>query len=386
MPPRPGQGPRPSHWRCPLPVHDHPPIPPPIPGQHRVPRRATTRPMSADRPLTFLSAFAGIGGFDLALERVGMRCIGQVEIDPACRNVLDRHFPEVPRHDDIRTATRWWAAQPRPLVDVLTAGFPCQDLSTANTTGRAGLAGPRSGLFFDLAHTIGALRPRWVLLENVTGLLHANGGRDFQAILDTLGELGYGLAWRVLDAQQFGLAQQRRRVVLAGRRGGPCPAEVLFDGERGAAGAAPRGASQGPPAAAGPAPGAPPARRARPTGAGVTSRAARPVYVLQAGGWAPLYWRQDGPSYTLDTAARHIVAYTPPGQDQIVIRRFTPRECERLQGFPDDWTASGADGRPIPDGARYRMLGNAVAVPVVEWVGRRLLAASIRAGRRQAGQ
>src|SRR6266508_1610509 len=115
--------------------------------------------------------------------------------------------------------TTLFRSRPRPTLDLLTGGFPCQDLSTANT-GRAGLAGARSGLFFDLARTVGALRPRWLLLENVPGLLHANGGRDFQAVLGTLGVLGYGLAWRVLDAQQFGLAQQRRRVMLAGRRGG----------------------------------------------------------------------------------------------------------------------------------------------------------------------
>jgi len=96
------------------------------------------------------------------------------------------------------------------------------------------------------------------------------------------------------------------------------------------------------------------------------------VYVLQAGGWAPLYWRDGGPSYTLDTAGRHLLAFTPSGHDELVVRRFTPTECERLQGFPDGWTASGADGRPLSDGVRYRMLGNAVAVPVVEWIGHRL--------------
>jgi len=335
--------------------------------------------MSADRPLTFLSAFAGIGGFDLALEREGMRCVGQVEIDPACRSVLARHFPEVPCHDDIRTAIDWWASQPRPLVDLLTGGFPCQDLSTANTTGRVGLAGQRSGLFFDLAGAIGALRPRWVLLENVVGLLHANHGRDFQAVLDTLGELGYGVAWQVLDAQQFGLAQQRRRVFLAGRHGGLCPVEVLSAAEPGAAGAASRRPSQDPSAASRAVPGA---GADRPERHGeLTGQGDGPLYVLQAGGWSPLYWRDGGPSYTLDTAARHLVAYTPSGQDEMVVRRFTPRECERLQGFPDDWTATGGDGRPIADGIRYRMLGNAVAVPVVEWVGRRLLAADRRPNR-----
>jgi len=107
------------------------------------------------------------------------------------------------------------------------------------------------------------------------------------------------------------------------------------------------------------------------------------VYVLQAGGWAPLYWRENGPSYTLDTAGRHLLAFIPPGHDELVVRRFTPTECERLQGFPDGWTATGADGRPLGDGVRYRMLGNAVAVPVVERIGRRLRGVAAQA-RRQA--
>jgi len=98
------------------------------------------------------------------------------------------------------------------------------------------------------------------------------------------------------------------------------------------------------------------------------------VYVIQAGGWSPLFWRESGPAYTLNTSDRHLVAYTAPGHDGLLVRRLTPRECERLQGFPDDWTATDADGRPLADTIRYRMMGNAVAVPVVEWIGARLLA------------
>jgi len=393
--------------RCTLPAHPDPPSrPPQRRGRHRVLRR--TRPLATGQaqPMTFLSAFAGIGGFELALERVGMRCAGQIEIDPACRAVLARHFPEVERHDDIRTALDWWLARPRPPLDLLTGGFPCQDLSTANTAGRSGLSGGRSGLFHELARVVGALRPRWLLLENVTGLLHCHSGDDFAAVLGTLGQLGYGVAWTVLDAQHHGLAQQRRRVFVAGRRGAPCPFEVLFDGEQGSPGAAAGRPPQDPAAAAQAAPDAAADRSRRDSGhtgnpprvhdpdwasdaaligdTAPTAASAGPVYVLQAGGWAPLYWRDGGPSYTLDTAARHLLAYTPPGHDQLVVRRFTPTECERLQGLPDGWTAMGADGRPIPEGIRYRMLGNAVAVPVVEWIGRRLLAVAAQA-RRQAG-
>ncbi len=178
-------------------------------------------PAAGPHPLTFLSLFAGIGGFDLALVRLGMRCVGQVELDPVCRSVLARQFPEAARHDDIHTTIAWWHAQPqpRPAVDLVCAGWPCQDLSQAGR--RAGLAGRRSGLFFALARVVGALRPGWLLLENVPGLLTCNQGADFQAVLATLVGLGYGVAWRVLDARYFGVAQRRRRVWLIGRRGGP---------------------------------------------------------------------------------------------------------------------------------------------------------------------
>lgn len=322
--------------------------------------------------MTFLSAFAGVGGFDLALERVGMRCVGQVEIDPACRGVLARHFPEVDRHDDIRTAIGWWAAGRRPPLDLLTGGFPCQDLSTANTGGRAGLSGRRSGLFFDLARAVGTLYPRWLLLENVTGLLHCNRGRDFQTVLEELGALGYGVAWTVLDAARFGLGQRRRRVFVVGCRGAVCPAEILFAAEPGPAGAAVGGGPQDPAASGRAGTGPQPDRRGR--GSGVAGR----LWVIQAGGWSPLFWREGGPAYTLNTGDRHLVAYSMPGRDELVVRRFTPRGCERLQGFPDDWTATDVAGQPVADTVRYRMMGNAVAVPVVEWIGARLLAVDAR--------
>src|SRR6266508_4819062 len=148
-------------------------------------------PQAARRPMTFLSLFAGIGGFDLALTRLGIRCVGQVEIDPVCRSILARHFPEVPRHDDVRTTIAWWHTHPRPAVDLICAGWPCQDVSQAGS--RAGLAGTRTGLFFALASVVGALSPRWLLLENVPGLLSSNHGADFQTVLATLDELGYGV-------------------------------------------------------------------------------------------------------------------------------------------------------------------------------------------------
>jgi site-specific DNA-cytosine methylase len=510
--------------------------------------------------MTFLSLFAGIGGFDLALARVGMRCVGQVEINPVCRSILARHFPEVARHDDVRTTIDWWHAQPRPAVELICAGWPCQDVSQAGR--RAGLAGPRTGLFFELARVIGALSPRWLLLENVPGLLNSNRGQDFQVVLATLDELGYGVSWRVLDARYFGVAQRRRRVLLVGHRGGVCPFEILFEPQGGqgdpaagraswpgAAPSTPGGAgATGRPGRAGrrreddyhpvaatltasyaagtprgdgadtlivnPHPSTPPHR---PGGSGAATGArTAPLCTIQGGsGFGDVWLTTSGRSYTLDTSHPHLLALptrsTPtarppldsppslrvqsisenqrgeilttdiatslstgggkPGQgypaamirmaapqdnpehaaasqtatsteqttsatdevrqlpavagaltarsgkganstvddgamvihttrrqspagatrqlpaqpaasDQnpapVTVRRLTPRECERLQGFPDDWTALDANRRAISDAARYRAIGNAVAVPVIAWIGRRLLAADHR--------
>ena len=123
---------------------------------------------SGSAPITLPSLFAGVGGFDLALEQVGMRCVGHVEIDPICRSILARHLLEVARHDDVRTTLAWWhATARRPRVDLVCAGWPCQAVSQDGR--RVGLAGSRSGMFFDLVRVVGALSPRWLLLENVPG-------------------------------------------------------------------------------------------------------------------------------------------------------------------------------------------------------------------------
>jgi DNA (cytosine-5)-methyltransferase 1 len=175
--------------------------------------------------LTFGSLFAGIGGFDLGLERAGMVCKWQVEIDPYCRRVLDKHWPDVPKYEDVRNV----GSRNLEPVDVICGGFPCQDVSVAGL--REGLAGERSGLWFQFHRVLEELAPRWVIVENVPGLLSSNGGRDFAAILSGLAELGYLSAWRVLDAQYFGVAQRRRRVFIVGHLGDGRAAQVLFERE-----------------------------------------------------------------------------------------------------------------------------------------------------------
>lgn len=193
--------------------------------------------------LTFGSAFAGIGLFDLAFEQAGMRCAWQVEKDAACQSVLAHHWPDVPRFGDIRDVGR----HNLTAVDLVCGGFPCQDLSLAGN--RAGLAGSRSGLWFELHRILRELEPRWVVIENVTGLLSSNEGRDFAVVLGGLtGRIPavpdggwqsaglarggwYGVAWRVLDARYFGVAQRRRRVFIVASLGDGRAAEVLFESD-----------------------------------------------------------------------------------------------------------------------------------------------------------
>lgn len=181
---------------------------------------------------TAASLFSGIGGFELGLARAGVPTVASVEIDPMARGVLMHRFPEMTLFDDVQkvTADDLIRAGFNPERGIVTAGFPCQDVSLAGK--RAGLAGARSGLFFEIIRILRDLQPRWFLLENVPGLLTSNDGRDMGTVVGELVELGYGSSWRVLDAQYFGVPQRRRRVFVAGCLGDPAGAgEVLLEPE-----------------------------------------------------------------------------------------------------------------------------------------------------------
>ena len=165
---------------------------------------------------TFVSLFAGVGGFDLGLEQAGHTCVGQVEIDKHAQQVLKKHWPNVPLHNDVRTAIDW--AKENDLigkVDIVCGGFPCQDVSVAGK--RAGIAGARSGLFWDAIQFAQEVKAQTIILENVPGLLSSNQGRDFGIVLTELADAGYRhIEWRVLDSQFFGVPQRRRRVFIIG--------------------------------------------------------------------------------------------------------------------------------------------------------------------------
>lgn len=197
--------------------------------------------------MNHLSLFAGIGGFDLACEKVGIETVGQVEIDPFCQRVLAARWPEVRRVDDVRhqyarregagsaifqySSGAWSRLEYARRIDLLVGGFPCQDLSVAGK--RAGLAGERSGLFWEIVRIAKAITPRWGLFENVPGLLSSQGGRDFALVLAGLRECWPAVGYRILDSQFFGVAQRRRRVFFVCGPTERDVAQVLFEPEGG---------------------------------------------------------------------------------------------------------------------------------------------------------
>ena len=167
------------------------------------------------KQLTFGSLFAGVGGFDMGFETYG-ECKFQVEWDKNCQNVLNKHWPDVPKWGDISTVS----GAELPPVDVIIFGSPCQDLSVAGK--RAGLEGSRSGLFHEAIRIIKEMRdvtngtfPRWTVWENVAGALSSNNGGDFATVINEMGKAGAYLSeYALLDAQFFGIPQRRRRVFL----------------------------------------------------------------------------------------------------------------------------------------------------------------------------
>ena len=406
------------------------------------------------------SLFSGVGLIDAGLERAGVTTRLLCESDKACRSVLARHYPGVPIHPDVTELTPdgLRAAGLDPARTVLAAGFPCQDLSVAGR--RAGMGkGTRSGLYWHIVRILGEFPARWVILENVPGLLSSNDGRDFGAVVGSLVDLGYGVSWRVLDAAYSGVPQRRRRVVIVGHLGAPwsAPVEVLFDPESSAGDSRPSREAGSDVAAtltagvSGAGVSAPGRRREDDVnlvvsaltsngvgtcGADDNQAQARHLVVSTfqkvrrsgardaAGELPPEVWEPRDVAATLSpfdlgsdaravdlvvsatgriahalTSEGHdasedgtgrgtpIVAFHPTQSpitgvvspalgagtrgmgvhDATGVRRLTPVECERLQGAPDGWTAGQSDA------ARYRQLGNSVAVPVFEWVGQRIV-------------
>jgi DNA (cytosine-5)-methyltransferase 1 len=186
-----------------------------------------------------LSLFSGCGGMDLGFHNAGIKADAFCEIDKQASSVLRRHWPATTIFSDVREVTADVLGF-RP--DIVHGGFPCQDVSVAGR--RQGLDGERSGLWWEFHRIIAEVSPEWVVIENVAGLLSSNGGRDLGAVVGALGELGYGWAYRVLDARYFGVAQRRRRVFIVGHLGSRRAAEILLEPEGMCGNTSPRYASR----------------------------------------------------------------------------------------------------------------------------------------------
>ena len=389
------------------------------------------------------SVCSGIEAATVAWHPLGWKPAFFSEIEPFPRAVLTQHYPSVPLHGDFTTIE----ADQYGAIDLLVGGTPCQPFSVAGL--RKGFADERGNLtleFLRLAQRMGA---RWLVWENVPGVLSIDGGRAFGAFLGGLAELGYGFAYRVLDAQHFGVPQRRRRVFVVGYLGDwRPPAAVLFERHSLSGHFAPR----------------------RETGQAVAALAANGVgtcgaddnqgqaghliastgdvsHCLNAGGMGrqvfetetliahtlrgegfdasedgtgrgtPLVpvayrtspncgaWMTGDRTDALTTGTdrtSHVLAFNLRGREDGAqpeidpdnlasiraasggssrsyiathgVRRLTPRECERLQGFPDDYTLVPHRGKPAADGPRYKALGNSMAVPVMRWIGERIAA------------
>jgi DNA (cytosine-5)-methyltransferase 1 len=448
------------------------------------------------------SVCSGIEAATVAWHPLGWKPAFFSEIDKFPRQVLAHHYPDVPLHGDFTTIEAGMYAD----IDVLVGGTPCQSFSVAGL--RKGLADPRGNLMLGFGALAQRLRPKFLVWENVPGVLSSNGGRDFGSFLGMLAELGYGFAYRVLDAQYFGVAQRRRRVFVVGcagdwrraaavlferasLRGDPAPsreagkriANALTDrADRGGTnsegqrlipqtvGALTDGAHMGggltdkTPTPAGYLPSLSLCLNAGgmgrqdfetetliPTGGcfdvvhslrgegfdasedgtgrgtplvpvsfpwqmggtmqmphdlnlcGTLVKSQSPAVAIRtANTSANGHGFSESVAYTLDQAQGQAVAFTASEQANsyawerdyaptinaqvpndtsniqtgvrigMQVRRLTPRECERLQGFPDNYTDIRVGGKATPDGPRYKALGNSMAVPVMAWIGKRI--------------
>lgn len=284
------------------------------------------------QPLRVGSLFSGVGGMDLGLEKAGCKVIWQCENNWFKRRVLQNQWPGMPLYWDIQTLP---SDVTRP--DILCGGFPCTDLSPAGF--RAGIIrGSESSLFWDFLEVTRRVTPRWVLLENVAHATTSHNGRDFAYIIRGFTELGYGLQWRVLDSRYFGVPQKRRRVYIVGYLGGQCPRNVLFE-PGGSSNRITTGIHEG-----------------YPYGFNVARGALVPSYARTI---TTRHGRAENDTFVVESAG---------------IRRLTLEEQEKCQGFPPGWTfLSGKRERYN----RQLSIGDACTVPVIEWIGRRIVNAEI---------
>ena len=411
--------------------------------------------------MKYLSVCSGVEAASVAWHPLGWKAVGYAEIEPFPSAVLKHHYPAVTNFGDM-TTYKEWNIGPDGL-DLLVGGTPCQAFSVAGL--RQGLSDPRGNLTLVYTGILDHYKPKWFVWENVPGVLSSNGGRDFGSFLGAVAELGYGFAYRVLDAQYFrGTPQRRRRVFVVGHLGDwERPAKALFEQD-----CLSRHLETSRKKEKDTSPATPPSSRKNdPNGLKTFNRQSHSQYgdeplastvkardykqftdlvvyethpadsrvkemgdICQTvtsrwgtgGGNVPIAiqdisgrdkaqngkgWSDDNVMYTLDRASTQGVAYsiredakannfsatklqvTPALQalrpsvqshhaqtfiaNQTAVRRLTPVECERLQGFPDDYTNIPWRGKgESPDSLRYKAMGNSMAVPCMNWIGQRI--------------
>lgn len=305
--------------------------------------------------MRYLSLCSGIEAASVAWMPLGWEPAAFSEIDRFPCAVLKHHFPNVPNLGDM-TKIKGEVFHGPNAIDLLVGGTPCQGFSLAGA--RAGLRDERSALAWHYVRLAGEIKPRWLVWENVPGVLSANKGADFRKFLQALVECGYSLCWRVLDAQYFGVPQRRRKVFVVGHLGGLAAAEVLLEPES-VRGDTPPRPEEKTKNTVNPAEGIARCLHTKPRN-GIVNQA-----ITISGKWG-LSVSSTFPTLTIQSYSAGqrgtpmILAIRP--------RRLTPLECERLQGFPDYYTA-------LPDAsdtARYKALGNSMAVPCMAWIGRRI--------------
>jgi len=438
------------------------------PTSQPIPMNEPAQPAPVGRPIRYLSVCSGMEAASVAWHPLGWTPVGFSEIEPFPCAILKHRFPNVPNYGSL-TEYQSWPLEPG-AIDLLVGGCPCQSFSVAGL--RRGMQDPRGNLTLTYLGLADKLKPKWIVYENVPGLLSSNGGRDFGSFLGALVELGYGFAYRVLDAQHFGVPQRRRRVFVVACLGDwRAAAEVLSlrEGLRGYletgnkkrkgsaadAGASVEAGDQGVAFRK--------SKRACSTtdnetwvpadasntlnnfdlgdtrtthavvqpvawtqnqreevrllgdkvgaialpGTHQTNYIAEPVHQMPGsvaptiGASGPPYSRTgnerveaEALAVTFQPVTQSDVAgpldahyYKGPGSRQggereyvahppaMAVRRLTPVECERLQGFPDNWSRISWKGKPeeeCPDGPRYKACGNSMAVPVMAHIGRRI--------------
>lgn len=328
--------------------------------------------------MRYMDLFSGIGGFALGLKQAGIEFEEHwfSEIDKNAINIYKKHFPNAKELGDVRAIRDFSGIK----ADIITFGFPCQDLSVAGK--RRGLAGDRSGLFFEAMRIIRELKPQCFIFENVKGLLTNNRGADFVRCLREIADLGlYECEWQLVNTSWV-LPQNRERIYFVGYIGGKSRSQIF-----------------------------PIEKQGKQNTQRNNGEVKQLLNIVNSGNWenpqrgriysvegicpalnccgggglepkivVPVLTptreekRQNGrrfknngdPSFTLTTQDQHGIF------NGVDIRKLTPLECERLQGFPDGWTEYGADGKKISDSARYKALGNAVTVNFPRMIGEKL--------------